>query len=216
MTVAYSGDKNNPSGNSAPVILTVNPAPVLMVPLCGPSPLPYGDSYGCLVGFIYNLGLAQGVMTYSLDGGTPVTVPLGILGIAQFTIAKPALGTHHVVLNYAQQTNFAAAGPQTETFTVTVAPVTVTLTPSTKSTISGKTVSFTAAVTSSSAGAPNTGTVSFYDGATLLTSVPVNASGVASYSTTTLPVGSDTIKATYGGSTDYGTGSASVTVTIAK
>lgn len=216
MTVAYSGDRNNPSGNSAPVILTVNPAPVLMVPLCGPAPLPWGASYGCLVGFIYNLGLAQGVMTYSLDGGTPVTVPLGTLGVAQFTIAKPALGTHHVVLNYAQQTNFAAAGPLTETFTVTVAPVTVTLTPSTKSTTSGKVVSFIAAVTSSSAGAPSTGAVSFYDGATLLTSVPVNASGVASYSTTTLPVGSNTIKATYGGSTDYGTGSASVTVTIAK
>jgi hypothetical protein len=100
---------------------------------------------------------------------------------------------------------------------VTVAPVAVTLTPSTKSTTQGKTVTFTASVSSSSAGAPNaTGAVSFYLGTTLLQTVAVNSSGVAVYSTAALPVGSDAITATYSGGTNYGTGSASVTVTVAK
>jgi hypothetical protein len=215
MTADYSGDRNNPAGNSAPVFLTVNPAPVLMVPLCGPSSVAYGSNYVCAVGLVYDIGLVKGTLDYTLDGGSRVTVPVN-LGIAVFSITKPIPARHTLVISFPAQTNFAAAGPETETFTVTVAPVTVTLTPSTKSTTSGSIVSFTAAVTSSSAGAPSAGSVSFYDGTTLLTTVPVNGSGAATYATSALPVGSDTIKATYGGSTDYGTGSASVTITIKK
>jgi hypothetical protein len=59
--------------------------------------------------------------------------------------------------------------------------------------------------------------VSFYNGSTLLTTVPVNRGGVATYTTSTLPTGNDNIKATYNGSANYGTGtSATVTVTITK
>jgi hypothetical protein len=56
--------------------------------------------------------------------------------------------------------------------------------------------------------------VSFYDGATLLATVPVNASGQASYTTTTLPAGKQTITATYAGGTNYASGSASATITL--
>jgi hypothetical protein len=121
ITAAYSGDTNNPSGNSAPVTLTVNPAPVLMVPVCGPASLTYGSSYQCNVGFVYLIGLVNGSMTYSLDGGAAVKVPISS-GLATFTITKPAVGTHHLVVNFAAQTNFQSAGPITETFTVKTAP----------------------------------------------------------------------------------------------
>ncbi len=217
MTAAYSGDSNNPAGVSAPTIVTVKVASTLMVPVCGPPSVPYGSSYQCAVGVFYNLGFATGNITYSLDGGAPVSVPLSNIGIAAFVLSKPALGAHHIVLNYAAQGNFGAAGPITIPFTVVVAPVSVGLKASTTSTNSGSPVTFTATVTSSSAGAPSTGTVSFYNGSKLLVTNAVNASGVATYTTTTLPVGSNTIKATYNGSTDYGTGtSSSVTVTIKK
>jgi hypothetical protein len=216
MTASYSGDTNNPAGNSAPVTVTVSAAKVLMIPACGPPSLPYGDNYQCAVAFVYNLGLAKGVMTYTLDGGAPVNVTLNSFGIANFTITNPALGIHHVVLNYAAQGNFSSAGPVTETFNVTVAPVKVSLTASPNSAKQGKTVTLTAKVTSSCAPPPTSGTVSFYIGSTLLTTVSVNGSGVATYSTTTLPVGKDTIKATYNGSPNYGTASASVTVTISR
>jgi hypothetical protein len=216
MTASYSGDKSNPAGNSAPVILTVNPASVLMAPLCGPASLPFGNNYQCAVGLVYTIGLVKGTMNYSLDGGPSVSVPVN-LGVALFSINNPAVGSHHLALNFPAQTNFTAAGPQTETFTVTVAPVAVNLMPSTRSTTSGKTVSFTASVTSSSAGPPrSTGSVAFYDGTKLLTSVPVNGSGVAGYATTTLSVGTHTIKATYSGGTNYGSGTGTTTVTISK
>lgn len=216
ITADYSGDKNNAPGNSAPVVLTVNPATVIMAPLCGPASVAYGNNYACAVALVYEIGLVKGTLNYSLDGGAPVGVPVN-LGVALFSVTKPSVGAHHLVLSFPAQTNYSAAGPQTEAFTVTVAPVTVTLTPSTRSTTLGKTVTITASVNSASAGAPKaTGVVSFYLGSALLQSVPVNSSGVAVYSTTTLPAGSDAITATYSGGTNYGTGSASVTITVAK
>jgi Bacterial Ig-like domain (group 3) len=217
LTASYSGDSNNPAGVSAPSVVTVSNAMVWMIPACGPNTVSAGSNYQCVVGVFYNLGFASGAITYSLDGGAPVSVPLNQLGLATFTISKPALGTHHVVLNYAAQGNFSAAGPQTETFNVVLDSVSVKLTASTKSSKSGKPVTFTAAVTSTcGTPPPSTGTVSFYNGSTLLTTVPVNGGGVATYTTSTLPVGNLNIKATYNGSTNYGTGSATVAVTITK
>jgi len=63
------------------------------------------------------------------DVGSLIAVPLSY-GNAQFTLAVPDVGTHSVVIAYAQQTDDASAIPQTETFTVRPAPVNVSLTPS--------------------------------------------------------------------------------------
>ncbi len=214
LTAFYSGDSHNPSGTSAPVTVTVNPASVWMIPVCGPPTVPYGGTYQCAVGVFYNLGFAKGTLTFTLDGGTPVNMTLNSLGVATY-ITKPGLGPHSLVVSYAAQGNFGSAGPVTEKFTVVAAPVTVNLTASSKSVKSGKPVTFTASVCSST-GNPSSGSVAFYDGSTLLTTVTVNSKGVASYSTSSLSVGNHTIKAVYNGSPDYGTGSATVSVSITK
>jgi sugar lactone lactonase YvrE len=216
MTAVYSGDKNNPPGTSDPTVLTVSPVPVNMSVSCWNSSFPYGGNYQCTVNVSSNAGSAQGNITYSYDGGAPVAVPISN-GNAGFTITKPVVGNQSVVIGYAQQTNYAAAASQTENFTVTPAPVNVSLSPSTYYTTVGTNVTFSAAVASWSAGPPNdNGAVSFYDGSTLLATVPVNSSGQASYSTTHLPVGSQTITATYAGGTNYASGSASATITIVQ
>jgi hypothetical protein len=216
MTAVYSGDKNNPPGTSDPVVLTVGPVPVNMSVSCWNSSFPYGGNYQCTVNVSSNAGSAQGNITYSYDGGAPVAVPLSG-GSAGFTITEPVVGNQKVVIGYAQQTNYGAAASQTENFTVTAAPVNVQLTPSTYYTTVGSSVTFSVAVTSWSAGAPNdNGAVSFYDGSTLLATVPVNGSGQASYTTTTLPVGKQTITATYAGGANYASGSSSATITIVQ
>ncbi|MGH9605388.1 MAG: Ig-like domain repeat protein [Terracidiphilus sp.] len=216
ITSVYSGDKNNPPGTSEPTVLNVSPVPVKMSASCWNSSFPYGGNYQCTVNVSSNAGSAQGNITYSYDGGAPVAVPLSG-GNARFTIALPSAGDQNVVIGYAQQTNYAAAAPQTENFTVTAAPVQVSLTPSTWYTTVGTSITFSAAVTSWSAGPPsNNGAVSFYRGSTLLATVPVNASGRASYATSSLPAGRETIKATYSGGANYASGSSSVTITIVK
>jgi hypothetical protein len=214
IAAVYSGDKNNPAGSSAPTVLTVSPVPVRMSVSCWNASFPYGGNYECTVNVSSNAGSAQGNITYSYNGGAPIAVPLSG-GNAEFTITEPAAGNQSVVIGYAQQTNYAAAAPQTESFTVTPAPVDVSLTPSTYYTTVGSSIKFSASVASWSAGSPSSnGGVSFYDGSTLLATIPVNASGQASYTTTTLPAGKQTITATYAGGTNYASGSASATITL--
>jgi hypothetical protein len=120
ITAVYSGDKNNPAGISLPTVVTVSPVPSNLSASCWNSSFPYGGNYQCTVNVSGNAGSALGSITYTLDGGAAVAVPLSN-GNAQFTITKPAVGSHTVVIGYAQQTNYAAAAPATETFTVTPA-----------------------------------------------------------------------------------------------
>ncbi len=214
LTATYSGDSNNPAGTSAVTTATVSPVPVDLSVSCWNASFDYGANYQCTVNASSNAGSAQGNITYALDGGSAVSVPLNG-GSAQFTISKPVAGTHQVVISYPQQTNYAVAGPQAESFSVSPAPVNVALTPSTYYTATGSTITFATAITSWSAGAPNaTGSVSFYDGSTLLATVPVSSSGQASYSTAGLAAGTQTITATYAGGANYANGSSSATITL--
>jgi hypothetical protein len=214
LTAVYSGDKNNPPGISASTTISVAPVPVKMSVSCGNASFAYGANYQCSISTSSAAGSAQGNITYSFDGGTAVSVPLSG-GNAQFTIPKPTAGSHQVVVAYAQQTNYAAVTPKTEPFTVTPAPVTVALTPSTYNAALGTDISFATAITSWSAGTPNaTGSVAFYDGSMLLGTVPVNSSGQAAFSTSSLTVGKHTITATYAGGANYASGSRSATITV--
>jgi hypothetical protein len=214
LTAVYSGDRNNPSGTSVPITVTVSPVPVTLSASCWNASFAYGANYQCTVNLSSNAGAPLGSITYTYDGGSPVTVPLSN-GNAQFTLTKPIVGTHTVIVAYPQQTNYAAATSQTETFTVTPAPVNVSLTPSSWNAKAGTSLTFQAAVSSWSAGAPNANAaVSFYDGTTLLSSIPVNASGQASFTTASLSAGTHVITATYAGGTNYASGSVSVTITL--
>jgi hypothetical protein len=58
------------------------------------------------------------------------------------------------------------------------------------------------------------GSVSFYNGATLPATVPVNSTGQASYTTSSQPAGQDTFTAAYAGAVKYASGSTSVSITL--
>jgi len=216
LSAVYSGDAHNPGGTSAPVTFTVKPVPVNLGVYCWNPSEPYGEDYICGAYASSNAGPAQGVITYQYDNGSPKAVPL-VFGVALFTISKPAVGQHSVVVSYAAQTNYAAANPQTESFTVTLAPVNVGLTPSTWY-LTGGNLTLNASVQSWSAGPPrSTGSVTFADGSKILFVVPVNAAGTASYTiaASALSNGNHSFTATYAGGTNYSTGSTSVSVTVA-
>jgi hypothetical protein len=196
--------------------LPVTQYPVTMTASCWNSSFPYGGNYQCQVNLSSNHGTPQGSITYTLDHYAPVTVALSG-GNAQFTITQPLVGPHTVVIAYAAQSGFAAASPLTENFTVTPAPVNVSLTPTSWYLNAGTLVTFNCSVTSWSAGTPNAiGSVEFYDNGTPLPApnpVPVNSSGQASYSTSGLTAGQHTITGTYSGA-NYATGSGTATITV--
>jgi hypothetical protein len=215
ITASYSGDGNNPAGVSSPIAVQVAPVPVSMSVSCWNATFSYGADYKCTVNVSSKAGSALGSISYSEDGGTAIAVALAN-GSAGFTVGRPAAGSHSVIVGYAQQTNYAAAAAQTETFSVAPAPVNLSLTPSSWYASAGTNVTFSAAVASSSAGPPSsTGAITFSDGSTLLATVQVDSSGKASFTTASLAAGRHNITATYSGGANYASGSSSVTVTIA-
>ncbi len=102
------------------------------------------------------------------------------------------------------------------TLSITQAASTTALTVNSSSITPGQSLTLTAQVTSATSGTP-TGTVSFYDGTSLLSTAPLSA-GTASYSTPSLSAGTThTLTAAYSGDTNFTAGSASAgtTVTVA-
>jgi hypothetical protein len=216
LTASYSGDSHNAAGSSAPVILTVKPVPVQLSTSCWNANFPYGADYHCGIYTSSAAGAPKGVVTYQYDGGATVTLPLAN-GVANFVIPMPPAGNHTVVMGYATQTNYAAANSSTVHFTVAKAPVILQLTPSTWYATGGN-VTLSVAIQSWSAGPPNAlGTVSFYNGNTLLATMPVTAGGTAAttVAASSLGNGSRTLSASYSGSPNYASGTASVKITVA-
>ncbi|HTB98710.1 MAG TPA: Ig-like domain repeat protein [Terracidiphilus sp.] len=216
ISAVYSGDKYNPAGTSAPVTLTVLPVPVTMSLSCWNTPYPYGATFQCGVYASSNAGAPLGNITYTYDGGAATSLPL-VSGSAMILVTKPQAGNHTLVVNYPAQTNYAAAGPKTENFVVTAAPIQIQLTPSSWY-LTGGNLTLSAAVQSWSAGPPNaTGQIAFTDGSLSLGTFAVNASGIASVTVpaSTFKNGNQTITATYSGGTNYATGSTTVTIQVA-
>jgi hypothetical protein len=75
-------------------------------------------------------------------------------------------------------------------------------------------VTFTAKVSAASGSATPTGTVTFTDGSTTLGTVSLSGSGKATFTTSSLDVGSHTIGAAYSGDATFAPSSASLTQTV--
>jgi Bacterial Ig-like domain (group 3) len=126
-------------------------------------------------------------------------------------------GFYSIATDKAGNIEAAKTSPDTST-TVTTTPLvsTTMLTSSNSSIASGSSVTFTAVVAppSGTTAAP-TGTVTFLNGTTTLGTGPLNGTGTATYTTTALPVGTDSITAQYGGDTAFAaSASAAVSVVV--
>ena len=165
--------------------------------------------------------------------GSPVTitatVPSGVTGTISFadgslnlgsgtisggkvsvTTSALPVGSDLITASYSgDTTNNPATGTVTQT--VSQASTTSALTSSLNPSVVGNSVTFTDTISQTGA----TGTVTFKNGSTVLgTSTVVN--GVATVATSTLPVGSDPITATYSGDTNYIASTATLTQTVNK
>jgi hypothetical protein len=135
-------------------------------------------------------------------------------GVASIVTGGFAIGTHAVVAVYnGSSTDLASTSPVLNQ--VVEETTTTTLTSSLNPSTYGKSVTFTATVKPTTSGSP-TGSVQFLNGTTLLSTVTTSSSGVATYTTSTLPGGSDSITAVYVGNSNYETStSAALKETVA-
>jgi hypothetical protein len=147
-----------------------------------------------------------------MRGGTTV-LGTGALsgGSASFTTSALPLGTILIKAMYGGDSNFAGSTSKVWQV-VSKAKTATTLASSQNPSSSGQPVTFTASVVPQFGGKV-TGTVTFYDGATGLTTV-ILSGGAAKFTTSKLTSGTHSITATYNGSTSFIGSSASLTQTV--
>jgi sugar lactone lactonase YvrE len=170
---------------ATPLVITVNNA---SRPYAAPNPTFTSAITGAAPGDTFTVTYATTATALSDVGSYPITATV--------------TGAH--LANYA---------------TVTVVPGTLAITPlATVTTVitsaspvsQGASVTFTATVTYGISASVTAATVNFYNGTTLLCAGTLNSSGVATCTTTTLPLGALTITATYQATLDFASSSGTV------
>jgi serine/threonine protein kinase len=201
LTATYNGDAWNGTSTSTAVTQVVIQATVTMSLTSAPNPSPSGKWVRFAAAFTSTGGLPTGTVTFSLAGTTLAKAWIGSTGEATFSTATLPAGSDVVTATYAGKAGYSAAMTSE---TQIVNATTTVLTSSPNPSNYGQSVTLTAQVTSTGSTTP-TRTVTFKNGATILGTASLNASGVATLKETNLPVGSDSLTATYNGDALNGT-----------
>jgi hypothetical protein len=160
-------------------------------------------------------GRPAGTVTF-FDGTTALgTSTLNSSGVAILATTTLTQGTHSVTATYGGDVNFTSSASNAVLVQVNAAVLISTTTSLTgpATAAQGASVTYTAKVTPANGAAKPTGTVTFLEGGTTLGSGMLDASGAASFSTTTLSTGSHSITAQYSGDTNFAS-SASLALSI--
>jgi len=190
-----SGDTNNNPATSTPTIVTVTQGtPVLVAPTVSSNnpppntpvtitePIPSG---------------VTGPVTF-FDGSTPLgTAPI-INGQATLTVPSLPIGTNQITVSAINTSTSGTITSPPTPVTVAKATVVIALASSANPSNPNQAVTFSATV---HAGA--TGSVTFLDGTAVLGVGTISAQGVATFTTSTLTIGSHPITASYGGDSGY-------------
>ncbi len=198
---SYAGDTDRAASESDTVLLDTIPQTATATTLtAGPNPAFAGQLVTLTATIVPTpVGIPGG--TVSFFNGTTLlgTGTVNSSGIATFTTG--GLPTGSLSLTAAYSGNTATAGSTSTAQNVTINPQTATTTvlqaapnPAT----AGQAVTLTATVAPAPAGVP-AGTVSFFQGSTLLGTANLNPSGVAVFTIASLASGTNTILAVYSG-----------------
>jgi len=161
---------------------------------------------------------ATGTVAF-FDGSSSLgTAPLAG-GISSLSTAALSAGRHSITAVYSGDSTYAASTSAALTQTVSAGSISTTtaLASSANPSMSGQPVTFTASVTPSSGTSTPTGTVMFLDGSTVIGSSTLDASGSATFSTSSLSVGTHSITAQYSGDATFaGSSSSALSQTVNK
>jgi hypothetical protein len=147
-------------------------------------------------------GAAPITLSAAASSGLPVVfTTTGPATVAGTTLSLTGPGNVIVTASQPGDDDFAAATPVSWTIVVAQTGAAISLTSSTNPALAQSSITFTVVV-SSALGTP-TGTVTFFDGTTVLANVAL-AGGTASYSTSTLAAGAHPITAAYSGDANFG------------
>ena len=208
----YNGSSGSMSGNPQ-VVNKANTATAL-ISSKNPSLLNQSVTFTATITAVSpGAGTPSGTVTF-LDGGSSIGTGTLSGGVATFTTTTLTVGNHTITTTYPGDGNFnGSSGSMTgNPQVVNKLPTTTTLTSSQNPAKFGQGVTFTATVAATPPGTGTpTGTVTFLDGGSSIGTGTLDASGVATFSTSTLSVGNHTITANYGADPTFATSTGSLT-----
>jgi len=221
VVASYSADDSHAASQSSAIVLTGGPAIATTTAVSSSvnpvqlgqtvqftatvTPVPAGNSFGSIKFYSATTLLGSGTVNSS--------------GVATFSTSNLVAGADSITAVYGGNTMFAGSTSAPLIQTVTKAALTTTgtilTTSATQATI-GQPVVLTATVSPVPSGSPS-GTINFYDGTTLLATASPNGSGIATLTTTSLPVGNNNITAVYSGNSGFAAStSTAVSVTVSS
>jgi hypothetical protein len=159
------------------------------------------STYGQAVTFTATVSpsVATGTVQF-LDNGNPLGAPVTLSGgTAANSTAALTAGTHSITASYSGDANFVGSTSSALSQQVNQAATATALSSDNNPSTYGQTVTFTAAVSPSTA----TGTVQFLDNGNPVGSPMTLSGGVATYSTAALTAGTHSITASYSGDTNF-------------
>ena len=201
ITAVYPGDSNVAASTSSPLAQIIVQSASTTGLTSSANPSAAGAAVTFTAAVTGTGGTPTGSVTFK-DGGTVLgTATLDGTGHTSFTASSLPAGTHPISAVYGGDSNFASStspvvnqisGQASSTTALNVAP---------NPAAAGAPVVFTATVTG--VGSSPTGTVTFRDGGSVIGSSPLNGSGTATLTSSSLAAGNHSITATYGGDATF-------------
>jgi len=214
---SQAGNTNYAAAATVQRTIVVNPGSATNKLAASAASVAYGASV-TLTATLTGSGSAKpsGSVTF-LSGATALgTGTLNSSGTATLAVTTLPVGSNSITASFPGDTNYAAVTSAPLIETVQTATPTIKLTASASTAAYGAAVTLTATLGSTGSAKP-TGSVTFYNGSTSLGTGTLNASGVATLAVASLPVGAASLKATYGGDSNFATiTSTALTVTVTK
>ena len=214
ITAAYAGSAPFGASASSAVSQVVNIAPTTTTVASSATPSVVGQpvTYTATVSAVApGGGTPAGSVTFK-DGATTLACTGGTQtlssGAATCVVAHGSAGTRGITATYAGSANHGSSTSAAVTQVVNAASTTTSLTTSAATVTTGQSVTFSATVAPvAPGGGVPTGTVSFKDGSATIScssgTLTLNASGIATCTTSFSATGSRTVTATYVGSSNH-------------
>jgi hypothetical protein len=217
ITASYGGDTNFTGSTSAALTQTVTQDNTTTTVVSSQNPSANGQSVTFTI-TVVAVAPGTGVPTGTVTLAFPKNIPNATIGTAtlngsgQATITTSSLpnnSTDTLAATYNGDSNFnTSSGTITQSVGIKTATTAILSSPGPNPSVFGTSVTFTCTVTGLGTPGP-TGNVAFIDVKATIAVVPLS-SGKASFSTSTLSIGTHRISATYLGSSFYNTSSTNV------
>ena len=213
ITATFTGATGwaNSSGNAPPQVVN-STATTTTTATSSPNPSVFGQLVTFTSTTTSSGGAPTGTVTFT-EGSTVWASNVAVNGSGQalFSTTALAVGNHTINAAFTGTGGFGNSNGNAPRQVVNKAATTTAVSSSATPSVYSQPVTFTATVTATAPGSGvPTGTVTFKNGGSTLGTGTLNGSGIATFTTSTLSVGSHSITAVYGGSTSFNTSTSPV------